>query len=483
MRKFSRRSLLVLGGSGLLMAAISACNGGGGGAAALAGTSSSSSSSAGSTLVAPANFTFGASSADLCAGLTSLTPSSTPIAMDTSRPQPALGGSYTSNFGGKVIRITDVQKTTGKVGIQVPMYSTIPAWNADESYLILYQSQGFSSSGLNSAWLLYDGKTYQFIRELDLGAADVEDVYWSSTDPDILYYITDFGVPNGNYNPVLVQYNVKTDTKTVLHSFLSKLPVNNQNKVDFGHILYMNWANSLIGIREIVDGNTYSINTQSYNMATGQDNGWNAYSTASDYQGLQVAPSGKVAIIGSKVVDPVSQKILHTMSTDTEEHGSLGILANGDDAWISAQFDLSGSQNGNVIVEDLQTGAVTPIIGQANGWGYPPVTTHISTTAFRNQGWVGVSIVGNPTGQGLLDSTLLLANINTGAVCAAAHTHSNGSAPPQSGLQGYWAEPHVVISPSGTRLLFGSDWGNGQTLNGATESVDAYVVELPSYKG
>jgi hypothetical protein len=32
-----------------------------------------------------------------------------------------------------------------------------------------------------------------------------------------------------------------------------------------------------------------------------------------------------------------------------------------------------------------------------------------------------------------------------------------------------------VISPSGTRLLFGSDWGNGPT-------VDTYVVELPSYK-
>ncbi|HOU91848.1 MAG TPA: hypothetical protein PLU22_12425, partial [Polyangiaceae bacterium] len=42
------------------------------------------------------------------------------------------------------------------------------------------------------------------------------------------------------------------------------------------------------------------------------------------------------------------------------------------------------------------------------------------------------------------------------------------------GPQGYWAEPHVVISPTGTRLLFGSDWG-GQ------DSVDAFVVELPSY--
>ncbi|MCY1006945.1 hypothetical protein OV079_15550 [Nannocystis pusilla] len=38
----------------------------------------------------------------------------------------------------------------------------------------------------------------------------------------------------------------------------------------------------------------------------------------------------------------------------------------------------------------------------------------------------------------------------------------------------YWAAPTAVPSPSGTRILFGSDWGGGET-------VDAYVVELPSY--
>ena len=35
-------------------------------------------------------------------------------------------------------------------------------------------------------------------------------------------------------------------------------------------------------------------------------------------------------------------------------------------------------------------------------------------------------------------------------------------------------EAHTVPSPSGTRAVFGSDWGNGT-------SVDSYVLELPSY--
>jgi hypothetical protein len=85
---------------------------------------------------------------------------------------------------------------------------------------------------------------------------------------------------------------------------------------------------------------------------------------------------------------------------------------------------------------------------------------------------VAVSVVGNVNGQTTLNSELLLADTNPGGkVCRVAHHRSWGKAGPRD----YWAEPHVVVSPSGTRLLFGSDWGGGAT-------VDAYVVELPGYQ-
>ena len=86
-------------------------------------------------------------------------------------------------------------------------------------------------------------------------------------------------------------------------------------------------------------------------------------------------------------------------------------------------------------------------------------------------GWVAVSMTGNPSGQGYLDQEIALANVNTGVVCRVAHHRSYG----QEGTIGYWAEPHVNISPSGTRMIFASDWNNGST-------VDTYVVELPSYQ-
>ncbi|MFT8131004.1 hypothetical protein, partial [Salmonella enterica] len=90
---------------------------------------------------------------------------------------------------------------------------------------------------------------------------------------------------------------------------------------------------------------------------------------------------------------------------------------------------------------------------------YPGTDTHISGHAFRAPGWVAVSSVGW--------GELLLANVDTGTVCRVGHHRSPSG--------DYWQEPHVNISPTGTRLLFGSDWGSG--------AVDSYVVELPSYTG
>jgi hypothetical protein len=94
--------------------------------------------------------------------------------------------------------------------------------------------------------------------------------------------------------------------------------------------------------------------------------------------------------------------------------------------------------------------------------------------ATRAPGWVFLSTQGGGnTGKTLLDMELVIANTATGTVCRAGRHRSFGKANTKLG-ESYWAEAHNVPSPSGTRILFGSDWMNGPT-------VDAYVVELPSY--
>jgi len=60
-------------------------------------------------------------------------------------------------------------------------------------------------------------------------------------------------------------------------------------------------------------------------------------------------------------------------------------------------------------------------------------------------------------------------------VCRVAHHRSTGKLAQSELYSAYFGEPHVTISPSGTRLLYGSDWYD-------SGSVDSYVVELPGYK-
>jgi len=82
------------------------------------------------------------------------------------------------SFGTTIRRISNARD-----GEQIrPMYSTVQAWNADESYMILYKR--------NSGHILLNGKTYESLRNLnDINPDDFENVFWDFNDPDIFYYL------------------------------------------------------------------------------------------------------------------------------------------------------------------------------------------------------------------------------------------------------------------------------------------------------
>ena len=384
-------------------------------------------------------------SADLCNGLVQ-DKVAHPM---TALAKPARGGAVTDpQFGTRIVRITDAAAQF-KASVAKPAYSTIPAWNADESYLILYVTEG-SSAG----HYLFNGRTYALIRKLDIDPTDIEHFYWSSTDPDVLFY----SYASGSSTRQLIRYHVGTDTKDVMYNVPN---VAGSSQVDFGSDpMYSSWDNDLFGLRRESSSATAFI-----------------YRTSSKVEGPriasddapQVCSSGRCYVLNSKVYDSSTNAVIRNLKSAAIEHGDMLMLANGQDVRASNQFDVN--PNGTLIAENLTTGVVTEVMGVNTGWPYPPTHTHISGHATRAPGWVAVSVTGNPKGQGVLDSELVLANLNTNKVCRVGHHRSAGD----DGPNGYWAEPHVNISPSGTRLLFGSDWGSGST-------VDAYVVELPSYR-
>lgn len=383
---------------------------------------------------------------DLCEGL---------IVDKVNRPMTALAkpgvGQFVIDpqFGTTIRRITNV----GGTGVIKPAYSTIPAWNADESYLILYQT-GTANAGHH----LYNGKTYQYIRKLNIDPPDLEQFYWHATDPDVLYYV-DSGTNR------LMRYSVSANQAVAIHTFSCAGEIDGGNDP-----MYTSWDSDLIGLRCYGDAGdsvfSFRISTKTAGTAIAPNN---ASLTAP-----VAAPSGTQMFFNLNNRADVRQVsdmsfIRSITNMDADEHGTVHRLADGSDVFTAVQF---GDYEGSVVVGDMDTGNVRVVVGPDTGYPYPPSGTHLSGLSLKRPGWVAVSIVGDGDGQSLLDNELLLVDTNPGGqVCRVGHHRSLGD----NGPQGYWAEPHVVISPSGTRMLFGSDWGGGAT-------VDTYVVELPSYQ-
>jgi hypothetical protein len=376
-------------------------------------------------------------SSDLCVGLVTdkLAHPMTALA------KPAPGTAFVDpQFG------TTIRRITAATGSRVPAYSTIPAWNADESLLILYHTGTGESAG---HWL-YDGKTYQLLRKLSISPADLEQFYWHPTDPDLLFYIN-AGTKQLN------RFHVSSNLKEVVKTFTGSGDIGGGSDPQ-----YISWDGDLIGLKIGSQHLLYRISTNTESPRV-TDTETNAPIALASGRGAYWANGGISEVRDGNMV------LLFTRPQNGDEHANVGRLADGTDTHNSVQFD--GSAVGSLIVADLtnQANPARVVIGQAVGYPYPKSGTHVSAVAHKNAGWVAVSSVGNPNGLGVLDQEILLANTNPGgAVCRVGHHRSTA--------QDYFAEPHVVISPSGTRLLFGSDWG----LPGGV--TDSYVIELPSFR-
>jgi hypothetical protein len=394
------------------------------------------------------------SAANLCEGLVQdLRPR--PLSA-LAKPQPG-SALVDPEFGTRIRRITAASPSEGPNAVIIPMYGTMQAWNADESRLILWHRERGHE--------LYDGRSYRFIRSLKLvSPTDIEQVLWDPVDPDLLYYPSNY-----NATPNLMRYRVSTDTSEVLRRF-EECPTG-----DWGKLLsmgsdpmYLSWGPSskVIGLSCGDPKFLYDIASNTV-LGRGRLPGRIV---------PQPGPSGRLAYFDGRVYDASLRPLRALSLASPTEHSSLGrSAASGHDLYDAVVFDppkggSAAADVGTLVSFDMETAQRKVVIGFATGFPYPPSGTHISAIAHKRPGWVAVSVVGDPRGQRLLDDELLLANVDTGTVCRVAHHRSWAG----EGHWGYWGEPHVVISPTGTRLLFGSDWGNGP-------AVDTYVLELPSY--
>ncbi len=400
--------------------------------------------------------------ANLCNGYTENDLSNRPMPSLT-RPQP--GASYQDPiFGSNITRITDAGSISS--GVMRNLYSTIQAWNADESKMILWHR--------GEGHYLYDGNSYQLIGQLNIAPADIEQVYWSQTDPDTFLYVNvAVGVtvttptgPRRLNGKELIRYSVSNDHYTIIKEFNDQCP---SDPVTAGNDAQMISDDSdVIGLRCGDQGFSYQVSNDQITALAGD----------ADFAAPQPFPSGDRFYHRGRVLNEDLQVERSLSLGAVNEHANLGKLDTGEDAYFSVGFNRNSSGScdgaiGSLVVHDATSNECSVLVGPATGYPFTLSGTHVSALASKNPGWVAVSSIGfGVEGDSLLEQELYLANThqNNRTVCRIAHHRATG----RRGSIGYFAEPHPIISPSGTRILFNSDWND-------SGQVDAYVLELPSF--
>lgn len=417
--------------------------------------------------------------------------------------------------GMKITRITDAVNDFKNL-VVAPAYPTAMAWNSDESRFILYLPGSSAQPGGQQGWAMFDGTTYKFIKMLDINPGDVEQFYWDHQDPSILRYIDNHTV-GSTVLADLTELDVETGVKTITYSFLPNglppgFPTAGPVRAGYPFALGINakgeriWGLGAGGVPNVAG--ELGLQVFGFNEATKQfilyDQSvvpqpqargstpfpsvsgkyfiWNAAAN------LQSSPTTR-----SAVLDATTGALVRWVDFDTNEHCDTAMDAYGHDLLVGSQFDRNTGGNGNVVVANLDTGAIANFVGESSGWGYPATGSLSGSTAWNNPSWVVTGMTGDIYGTGngaptanpntVLDQEIMITNLTSGVTWRLAHHRSTGNWSNAS-QSNYWAQTNVTFSTSGTRILFQSDWGDGdpsQPVVDPNAAVDTYVLTLPAY--
>ncbi|MFK7892149.1 MAG: hypothetical protein AB8B63_15135 [Granulosicoccus sp.] len=430
------------------------------------------------------------------------------IVQPVSKPD-ALASYIDPAFGTTITRVTSAPEGDARR----TLYSTIQPWNADESLLVLYHTGG-SDAGHH----LYDGRTYRHLGALPVSAADIEGIYWDPAYPDYLYFIQKRPKDDALYGN-LVRYDVRENRRELVADLSgvcghanerTGVLVTGGNDIQGlgGDLVGLRCQNNLINRQPADITFTVSIRTGEISkpvvLNPARAQGTNHFGYVPVLAAAPL-PSGERVLVQSSVYDR-DMNFLYTMdssfaryraadgreySVPKPEHSTTGRMPDGNDALFTPQYDPaeygcaadSDYGRGSLVAYDIDAQRCSVIIGRSTGWDYPLSGVHLSALSQQNPGWVSMSTMGyghfehltnrQPAPVFFSELSLTYADPEEPVTCRLAHTRSYGKSARNSASysSSYFGEPHPVMSPSGSRILFNSDWYDSGT-------VDTYAISL-----
>jgi hypothetical protein len=377
----------------------------------------------------------------------------TPI--DTAMPQK--GTTFTDpNFHTSIVRITDKSDGYSNDGIENE-YARIDPENSDGTYVILRANDG--------ECYLYDTVTFQMKKHLaGIMLGEEPEPRWEASKPKIFYYV---------YGTELRSYNIDTDASTTIHDFKKEFP-------SAAYITTKSEGDASLDRRFwsfMVEDSSYNLISvivfdKTSNSIVGQKS---VFPDSLNWVSMDM--SGKHCIIGydTRVPQVFSRDFSTGIDLPRGANGHMDLALTSEGRYVMVYQNTATDW---IAMADLDTGVETQLV-------FIPfnvtidIGLHFSGNCANTPGWVLVSTYGckNPPpdeNHSWMDTQLFMVELKANpSIWRITHTHSYTSLN-FTEEKNYFAEAFASINTRGSKIYFGSNWGNftiGYT--------DTYQVTLP----
>jgi len=378
---------------------------------------------------------------------------------------PAKGAPFSDpTFHTAIVRATDrAQDNYIDPGIENE-YSKMDPENSDGTALIL--------RGNSATYFLYDPRTYAVIRQLTVFnscCCEEPEPRWDASDPHVFYYVC---------GTELRRYDTASDSSSTVHDFKNEFP-------QAGSVTTKTEGDASLDRRYwaflVEDSNLQLLSVVVYdkqqNAIVGSKAG--GFPDAINWVGMSM--SGTYCIVGYEdtaiYTDIFSRDF--TARTSLPEgaagHGDAALTADGRDVYV-----YQNVRTDSIAMSDMETGVETALLHipfEVN----LDIGLHVSGNCSKTPGWVLISTYGaqNPaSGQShsWLDTQLFMLELKANPrIWRLTHTHAYTYLNADQGEKNYFAEAFAAINTAGTRVYFGSNWGNF-----VPDYTDSYQISLPT---
>lgn len=376
-------------------------------------------------------------------------------------PMPAKGVRFEDpNFHTTVLRFTDQAIDTYQgPGIQNE-YAKADPENADGSLVILRSNTAY--------WYLYDRASAQLLQELTIfnDCNQEPEPRWDPVDPQRFFFLCQMS---------LRVYDVARDSVWIVRDFAADFPgayaITTGSEGD-ASLDRNRWAFM------VVDEGYQLMSVFVYdcgeNSILGRRDG--GFPDKINWVGMSM--SGNHCMVGYDDLlypDAFSPDLSTSFSlpNGSNGHGDLAQTADGRDVHVYQNVATDF-----IAMTDLDSGEETPLVKIPFTTNYD-IGLHVSGNCAATPGWVLISTYGayDPPPErthSWMDTQIFLVELKVDPrIYRLAHTHAF-TEQEYTGEKNYYAEAYAAINTSGTRVHFGSNWGDYRA-----EYSDSYIAELP----